>query len=81
MAWTSLTSAVGRSRSVSRVPGAPPRTSQPPTAPDSQRTTVQPVAESTSVWCPTRMPSTSVMEPAVNRPSGAWEALESARHR
>ena len=43
-ACTSLTRAVGRSRSVSRVPGAEPRTSTPPTAPSSQMTTVQPVA-------------------------------------
>ena len=32
-AWTSCTRFVGRSRSVSRVPGAEPRTSTPPTAP------------------------------------------------
>ena len=58
MPWTSVP---GRRRSVSRVPGAPPRTSTPPTAPFSQRTTVQPVAARRSVQCPTRMPGTSVM--------------------
>ena len=35
---------MGRSMSVSRVPGAAPRTSTPPTPPHSHNTTVQPVA-------------------------------------
>ena len=42
-ACTCCTVLSGRSSSVSRVPGAPPRTSTPHTAPASQRTTVQPV--------------------------------------
>ena len=39
----------GWSRSVSRVPGEPPRTSTPPTAPLRHITTVQPVALARSV--------------------------------
>src|SRR6185369_15645542 len=50
----------GLSRSVSRVAGAAPRTSTPAVAPDSIRTTVQPVGRSVSVWCPTLMPGTAV---------------------
>ena len=41
------------------VPGAPPRTSTPPTAPDSVRITVHPVGRSLSVWCPTLTPWTA----------------------
>ncbi len=44
--WTVLT---GSSRSVSRVPGAPPRTSTPATAPFGATMTVQPVGRSASV--------------------------------
>src|SRR5262245_34254082 len=62
MAWTRSTSMPGRSRSVSLVPGAEPRTSTPAVAPSSgSRTTVQPVRASASVQCPTRTPRTSVM--------------------
>ena len=54
----------GASRSVSRVPGAEPRTSTPATAPSSpQSTTVQPVAACTSVEWPTIRPATSVSVP------------------
>src|SRR4029079_13974843 len=55
----------GSSRSVSRVPGAPPRTSTPATAPPSgARTTVVPVSQpgSVRVACPTLIPPTSVRE-------------------
>src|SRR5262245_33850124 len=49
-------------RSVSRVPGAPPRCDTPPTAPvPSTSTTVQPVGRSASVKDPTLMPATAVM--------------------
>src|SRR5438874_3111416 len=61
MAWTSSTMCNGCSRSVSRVAGAPPRTSTPPTAGVSQRITVQPVPASRLVSCPTRIPGMSVM--------------------
>src|SRR3990170_5025126 len=60
-ACTSWIRVPGRSRSVSRVPGAPPRTSTPPTAPSSQRTTVQPGAARRFLQWPTLMPGTSVM--------------------
>ena len=46
----------GASTSVSRVPGAAPRTSTPPTVPSGQITTVQPVGRSLKRWCPTNMP-------------------------
>ncbi len=59
MACTRSTSAVVRSRSVSRVPGADPRTSTPATAPSRASTTVQPVMPTSSVACPTRRPPTS----------------------
>src|SRR5512136_1178733 len=60
-AWTFCTRCIGRSRSVSRVPGAPPRWSTPPTAPFTHSTTVQPVrARSSPAW-PTWIPGTSVM--------------------
>ena len=63
-AWTSSTRVPGRSASVSRVPGAPPRTSTDPTVPGGHRTTVQPVMPARSVAWPTRMPATSVIDPA-----------------
>src|SRR6185437_9228491 len=63
MAFTRSTVLIGLSRSVSRVPGAEPRTSTPPIAPWSNRTTVQPVGRRLSVKCPTRTPSISVMPP------------------
>src|SRR5437899_2602563 len=51
----------GCSRSVSRVPGAPPRCETPPVAPGpSTRITVHPVGRSASVWWPTLSPSTVV---------------------
>src|SRR5512138_1724338 len=55
--------AFGASRSVSRVPGAPPPTSTPPTAPSRVSTTVVPVVQPSSSrwWWPTSMPATSVM--------------------
>src|SRR5579859_3924471 len=65
MACTSSTICMGRSRSVSRVAGAPPRTSTPPTAGASQRMTVQPVPASRLVSCPTRMPGMSVMSSCI----------------
>ena len=49
MALTFCTWLTGSSRSVSRVPGAPPRTSTLATAPVSVRMTVQPVGRSVSV--------------------------------
>ena len=63
-AWTRCTAFTGSSRSVSRVPGAEPRTSTPATAPSpSHSTTVQPVAASRSVQWPTARPATSVRRP------------------
>src|SRR5689334_12101943 len=53
---------MGLRRSVSRVPGAEPRTSPPATAPVSYKTTVQPVGLRESVKCPTLIPSTSVIQ-------------------
>src|SRR5262245_17545288 len=51
----------GSSRSVSRVPGAPPRCETPPVAPSpSTMTTVQPVGRSARVKWPTLRPSTAV---------------------
>ena len=55
-----------RSRSVSRVPGAPPRCDTPPTAPaPSTITTVQPVGRPGIVYCPTLMPGTAVIPAGV----------------
>src|SRR5499426_1693275 len=51
----------GSSRSVSRVPGAPPRTSTAATAGSSNTMAVTPEARRTSSACPTRTPATSVM--------------------
>src|SRR5205807_10426118 len=53
----------GANMSVCAVPGAPPRTSTPATAPFSHRTTVQPVGRLGSVKWPTLMPSISVSPP------------------
>ena len=58
-AWIRSTRLRGSRRSVSRVPGAPPRTSTPATAPSSQTTTVHPVAAVSSWACPTRRPGIS----------------------
>src|SRR5262245_32153608 len=62
IACTLSTVLIGFRRSVSRVPGAEPRTSTPATAPVSYRTTVQPVGLRDSVKCPTLIPSTSVIQ-------------------
>ena len=51
----------GSSRSVSRVPGAPPRTSTEATDGRSHSTTLTPERRRWSSSLPTRMPSTSVM--------------------
>ena len=53
------TSVVGFNRSVSRVPGPPPRTSTPPTAPPRASTTVVPVSQPSlsAVWWPISKPS------------------------
>src|SRR4249919_1142173 len=53
----------GCSRSVSRVPGPPPRTSTAAVVPTGGTTTVVPVSQPRPVrwWCPTAMPATSVM--------------------
>lgn len=48
-ACTFSTMLTGLSRSVSRVPGAAPRTSTPPVAPASAMMTVQPVGRRVSV--------------------------------
>ena len=58
-AFTCSTTFRGSSRSVSRVPGPPPRTSTPPTAPSPASTTVVPVSQPSpsAVWCPIRKPS------------------------
>src|SRR5713226_8428666 len=65
---------MGLSRSVSRVPGAAPRTSTPATAPSSVRITVQPVGLRVSVKWPTLMPATSVIEPAFVSDEASGEA-------
>src|SRR5579859_4190747 len=70
MACTSCIMQSGSSRLVSRVAGAPPRTSTAPTAGATQRTTVQPVAASRSLSWPTRMPGTSQMSSWRGRGSG-----------
>ena len=59
MAWMRSTRDPGRSRSVSRVPGAAPRTSTPAIAPSVASTTVQPVIAVSSVAWPTHNPRTS----------------------
>src|SRR6185295_6283095 len=58
-ASTRSTNRVGSSRAVSRVAGAPPRTSPDPTVPEGAHTTVTPV--SGPVQCPTRIPGTAVI--------------------
>jgi hypothetical protein len=51
IAWTRGTLFEGSSSSMSRVPGAPPRTSTPATMPSAPvRITVQPVGRSVRVW-------------------------------
>ena len=60
----------GESSSVSRVPGAAPRTSTPATAPCGVSTTVQPVGRRVSVKWPTERPATSQIDPAIRRRSG-----------
>ena len=57
-AWMAATVFSGRSRSVSREAGAPPRTSTPADAPSGATMTVQPVAASRFVLWPKRKPST-----------------------
>ena len=59
-ACTLATLASGLSRSVSRVPGPPPRTSTPAIAPPLVNTAVQPVEPEACVQCPTRIPGTAV---------------------
>src|SRR5439155_21971058 len=67
-ASTCWTSVPGRRRSVSRVPGAPPRTSPEPIVPGGQSSTVHPVSAIGSVQCPTRIPGTRVItEPPCSR--------------
>src|SRR6266545_94897 len=60
IAFTFCTWLTGLSRSVSRVPGAPPRTSTLATAPVSVRITVHPVGRSVRVKWPTLIPGTAV---------------------
>src|SRR5215212_2090682 len=60
IALTTPTERSGSSSAVSRVPGAPPRTSTPPTVFGGQRIAVQPVIASRLVACPTRIPGTAV---------------------
>src|SRR5581483_5669861 len=73
-ASTRSTSREGSSSAVSRVAGAPPRTSPEPTVPAGAHTTVTPV--SGPVQWPTRMPATSVM--ALTAP--AWRAGRAPSH-
>src|SRR5258706_13048295 len=61
-AWTFPTRLMGLSKSVSRVPGAPPRTSTPAGAPLRHKITVHPVTASSFCAWPTSIPGTSVME-------------------
>src|SRR5215471_7057991 len=65
----------GRSASVPRVPGAPPRTSTPGTAPPGTSTTVQPVRPAGSVQCPTDTP------PGSGAVASGWFAIRSASWR
>src|ERR1700676_5271110 len=65
MALTPSTRCMGRSKSVSRVAGAPPRTSTPPVAGVSHKITVQPVPAARLVSCPTRMPGMSVISSCI----------------
>ena len=73
MACTLSTRLEGWSKSVSRVPGAAPRTSTPATAPSRVMMTVQPVGRRVSVKWPTSMPATRVMLPA--SPASVLEEL------
>ena len=61
IALTICTLFTGLSTSVSRVPGAPPRTSTPPVVSSFTMMAVQPVGRSVSVKCPTFTPSTAVI--------------------
>src|SRR6185369_3398071 len=70
---------MGLSRSVSRVPGAAPRTSTPATAPSSVRITVQPVGLRESVKCPTLIPATSVIDLLSSKVSRAFAASPSPK--
>src|SRR5581483_11339924 len=77
-ASTYRTELIGSSRSVSRVPGAPPRPSTAPTVPGGATTTVVPVAHpapsvaSSSIlwWWPTARPPTSVIVPLLDVTGG-----------
>ena len=60
MACTFSTTFSGASSSVSRVPGAAPRTSTPATTPSPASTTVHPVGRPVTVMCPTLSPETAV---------------------
>ena len=85
MAWTWSTRLRGFSRSVSRVPGAEPRTSTPATAPPSARTTVQPVGLDSSVCWPTLRPATAVrprsLEPLMICPPAATTSASASTGR
>ena len=60
--WRTFTVSSGLRRSVSRVAGAPPRTSTAPVAPFGQTMAVHPVPASASVACPARKPGMSRMD-------------------
>ena len=63
MAWILSMALRSWNKSVSRVPGADPRTSTPPVAPSRARMTVVPVMASKFWAWPTWMPGTSVIAP------------------
>src|SRR6187431_1187271 len=74
-AWTRSMTVVGCNRSVSRVPGPPPRTSTPPTAPPRASTTVVPVSQPSlsAVWWPISNPSiTRSFSPTCQIPVELW---------
>jgi hypothetical protein len=74
--WRGLVAERARpSASVPRVPGAPPRTSTPGTAPPGTSTTVQPVRPASSVQCPTDTP------PGSRPAASGWFAVTSASWR
>src|SRR5262249_48958583 len=79
-AFTLSTMFSGLRRSVSRVPGAPPRWLTPPTASPSTRITVQPVGRSASVWWPTLMPSTAVSPNPARGVGCAPRLVDAAAH-
>ena len=80
MACTCSSVASGCSRSVSRVPGAAPRTSTPATAPCGHSSTVQPVGRRVSVWWPTDRPAMSVMAPGnIVARATSWRARVAPR--